>query len=275
MYLGIDVSQHQGNFSESLLDGKDFCMIRTGYGSENKEKQTDKYYLENVSKCIYKGIPYGFYHYSYAKNINMAVNEANFFLELVDKVSNTNNRPLYPLAYDVEDKALDSMDKEEKTEAILRVGQMVEDAGYYFIIYSSRYYFTTKLDLSKLERFDKWVADWTSLSDDSLQNIIKCGMRQYTVNRKENLDYNRAFKNYPAIINNMYNKNNKIQIKVGDTVKVKKAIQYDNGKSFKLWFDTYEVLEIYPKGSDRIVIGKNGVVTAAVNSVNLEVIKNV
>lgn len=51
----------------------------------------------------------------------------------------------------------------------------------------------------------------------------------------------------------------------GDTVKVKKAVTYE-GKSFKLYYDKYTVLEI--KG-DRVVIGVNGVVTAPVKDSNL------
>lgn len=273
---GIDISEHQGNIDEKLIKESDFCMIRTGYGSENKSKQTDKYYIENVAKCLANNVPYGFYHFSYAKNLNMALNEADFFLELVDKVSNTNHRPLYPLAYDVEAEQLNNMSKEELTEAIVQVGDKIEKAGYYFVIYAYRSYFLNKLELSKLERFDKWVADWTNISDEKLQAKIKHGIRQYTVDRNLNLDRDYAYKDYPTIITNMYHKGTQTEenekIKVGDKVKVLKAVQYDNGKPFKTYYNVYDVLEIYPKGSDRIVIGIGDIVTAAVKAENLEVI---
>ena len=56
-------------------------------------------------------------------------------------------------------------------------------------------------------------------------------------------------------------------IKVGDNVKVLKAIQY-NGNSFKVYASSYKVLEL--KG-DRAVISSDGKnVTAAVNIVNLQ-----
>ncbi len=58
-------------------------------------------------------------------------------------------------------------------------------------------------------------------------------------------------------------------IKVGDTVKVINPITYD-GIKFKLFFNTYKVMEL--KGS-RAVIGKNGVVTAAINVKNLKKVK--
>lgn len=51
----------------------------------------------------------------------------------------------------------------------------------------------------------------------------------------------------------------------GDKVKVTKAVTYE-GKSFKIYYDTYSVLEV---SGDRVVIGINGTITAAVKDTNL------
>ena len=51
----------------------------------------------------------------------------------------------------------------------------------------------------------------------------------------------------------------------GDKVKVTKAVTYE-GKSFKVYYDTYSVLEV---SGDRVVIGINGTITAAVKDTNL------
>lgn len=50
-------------------------------------------------------------------------------------------------------------------------------------------------------------------------------------------------------------------IRKGSRVKVSRAVQY-NGKPFKVWYPTYEVMSLT---GDRAVIGVNGVVTAAVH----------
>ena len=55
-------------------------------------------------------------------------------------------------------------------------------------------------------------------------------------------------------------------IKKGDTVKVLKNQVYGGG-SFKVYYDTYEVLQV---SGDRVVIGVNNVVTAAVHVKNLQ-----
>ena len=54
-------------------------------------------------------------------------------------------------------------------------------------------------------------------------------------------------------------------IKVGDKVRVLKAIQY-NGKPFKSYYNTYDVIEV---NGDRVVIGIGNKVTCAINKANI------
>lgn len=55
-------------------------------------------------------------------------------------------------------------------------------------------------------------------------------------------------------------------IKAGDKVKVKKAVQYGSGKTFKLFYEVYDVISI---SGDRAVIGIGKTITAAVHVDNL------
>ena len=64
-----------------------------------------------------------------------------------------------------------------------------------------------------------------------------------------------------------YDKDTSVPIKVGDNVQVLKAIQFDNGKPFTMYYDTYKVMEVF---GDRICIGAGGVITAAVHKKNLK-----
>ena len=65
----IDVSEHQGNINWEKVKnaGVVGAMIRTGYGIKDPN-QIDKWFYNNLSGCQNVGIPYGFYHYSYATN---------------------------------------------------------------------------------------------------------------------------------------------------------------------------------------------------------------
>lgn len=56
------------------------------------------------------------------------------------------------------------------------------------------------------------------------------------------------------------------KFKVGDKVKVLKAVQYDNGKSFAAYYNTYDVIQV---SGSRVVIGIGKTVTAAVHAANL------
>lgn len=275
---GIDLSEHNGNNTDEIIANTGFVMIRTGYGSKNRTKQEDKQVYNNVKKCIKYGKPFGYYHYSYATTKKLAEDEADFCLSIVDKVSNQGNRPLYPIAYDIEDKKLDKLTIAQRTDLCIAFCDKIEKAGYYAVIYASRNYFRQKLDLKRLERFDKWVADWTKTTDETLQKSVPCGMRQYTVDRSKNVDKNIAFKDYPTIIKKMYDSRGQItntpkELKVGSVVRVLKPIIYGTKKKFIQYYDCYEVLQIGKTFKNRIVIGCGKTVTAAIDRKNLEVIR--
>ena len=78
----IDVSEHQGNINWEKVKnaGVVGAMIRTGYGIKDPN-QIDKQFYNNLSGCQNVGMPYGFYHYSYATNAAGAEQEADFCLE--------------------------------------------------------------------------------------------------------------------------------------------------------------------------------------------------
>ena len=56
-------------------------------------------------------------------------------------------------------------------------------------------------------------------------------------------------------------------LKVGDTVKVLKAVQFDTGKPFAVYYNEYKVMEV---AGDRICIGVGGKITCAINRKNLK-----
>ena len=56
----------------------------------------------------------------------------------------------------------------------------------------------------------------------------------------------------------------------GDTVKVLNAVQYDNGEPFSTYYDEYSVLSASGR---RVVIGIDGVITAAIDEDNISLVK--
>ena len=192
---GIDISEFNGNVDIAALKGQiDFVIIRCGYGSDYTD-QDDTEYEANVSKCEAAGIPYGVYLYSYAKNTDMARSEAAHTLRLLQ-----GKRPLYGVWYDVEDSSLPA--GEAIIDNCVTYCNEIEKAGYYCGIYSFLYWMETRLNNTRLDPYDKWVAQW----NDVLDYDGPFGMWQYTNNgilNGKRFDMDRAYKDYPAIIEGM------------------------------------------------------------------------
>lgn len=102
---GVDISEFNDDVNMAALqrEGVEFVIIRCGYGGDYTN-QDDQWYERNVKKCIDSGMPWGAYLYSYAKNTDMAVNEAAHTLRLLSGKPN----PDYGVWYDVEDAGLPS-----------------------------------------------------------------------------------------------------------------------------------------------------------------------
>lgn len=207
MSKGIDVSAHQGNINWDAVkaSGIDFAIIRISYGQNSVDSKA----IRNIEECIRVGMPFGVYTYSYALNINNAINEANLVIKTLapykDKVK-------FPVIIDMEDadgyKRKYGMPSNDVLVSICeKECLMFEEAGYYAAIYASKSWFDTKLNSSRLNRFDKWIAWWNKGASFD-KNIY--GLWQYTSSGSVNgifgnVDMNEAYKDYPSIINNNSN----------------------------------------------------------------------
>ena len=161
-YKGIDVSAFQGriDFARVKAAGIDFVLIRCGYGG-NYESQDDPYFERNVAECEKNEIPWGTYLYSYATNLEQAQSEYQHIIRLLK-----GKRPQYPVFLDMEDadgyKEKYDVSDQMCVDICDTVCDSLERAGYYAGIYSNLYWFTHKLNNDKLDRFDKWLAQWAS-----------------------------------------------------------------------------------------------------------------
>lgn len=195
----IDISKHNGNvdFNKVKASGVQGVMIRAGYGI----RHIDPLFKQNVEGCIKAGLHFGFYFYSYALNVEEAKQEANYCLEVIKGY-----KPTLPVAFDMEDadgyKKKNGMPSNKTLQDICKTFlSIVEKAGYYVSLYASLSWLNNQLNTAELDKYDKWVAQWSS----------KCtynkpyGMWQYTdadsiPGSSARTDANIAYINYPAII---------------------------------------------------------------------------
>jgi len=196
--MGIDVSHHNGVVDWDKVKAAEiqFAILRCGYGRKSI-KQIDKQFERNYRECKRVEMPVGVYHYSYAKTAEDARLEADFMLELI-----AGKQFEYPVIFDIEDKTQQALGKKVLTEITVAFCEKIEEAGYYTAVYSNVDWFINKLDQSKLEAYDKWLAHW--VTSPRWGNEFG-GLWQYSDNGRVDgidtaVDMNISYRDYPSII---------------------------------------------------------------------------
>lgn len=195
---GIDISKHNGNIDFNKLKGNiDFAIVRTSFGFFNEDLK----YREYIKGLESNGIPYGLYHYSYARNLDEAKIEVEGFLNIARQYN-----PTYPLVLDMEDADNWKLNNgNPSNDMYVQICEYfckkIEEAGYYAMIYASKSWLEAKLNDSRLDRFDKWLAQWTSKPTYGKS----FGIWQYTSNGSVpgisgRVDMNISYIDYPSII---------------------------------------------------------------------------
>lgn len=249
---GIDISHHQGDIDFNKLKGNiDFAMVRTSYGSFYEDRK----YKRNINGLERIGVPYGLYHFSYATSIEEAKKEAVGFINIIKKYN-----PTYPVVIDIESSNRTTNVKNDTLVDITdTICSMIENAGYYVMIYANLDYFNGKLNSSKLDRYDKWLAQWSSKPTYNKNfGIWQYSSKGTVPGITGNVDLNVSYKDYPSIINknkkeseigqdNITNDQNYV-VKKGDTLT----------KIAKLYKTTYQNLASYNNISNpnKIYIGQ-------------------
>ncbi len=193
--LGIDISEHNGdiNWQSVKESGINFAIIRCGYG-QNFASQDDKKYLRNVTECERLGIPYGIYLYSYADSRTAARSEAEHVIRLL------NGRiPQYGIWIDMEDadgyKVRNGIPYERGAEICDEFCSYMRNRGYSAGIYASLDWLNNYLNVSYLEEYSKWVAQWNSQCTYGKKYIMWQYTSQGQVNGiSGNVDMDRYYK---------------------------------------------------------------------------------
>lgn len=231
----VDVSEWQGTinfdkFVQAVKQGHVHGMIiRTGFGMYTEDSQAKR----NIQMCNQLGIPYGVYHYSYARNLAEAETEVDGMLA---SLKEWGAKPNYPIVIDMEDA--DNWKKNNwlsgdywkvQSDIVDYFCKRIEQSGNYAMWYASAYWVT---NLSKynnlLEKYDLWLAQWQVSAPE-----YSCGIWQYTAEgdiapgvnghtlgmATQRLDLNYVYKDYQALITG------KSQSKAVDKPKLKTSVE--------------------------------------------------
>ncbi len=162
---GMDVSQWQYeiNWDKVRKTDIDFAILRCAYG-KNTPSQDDRYFAYNVKECKRLSIPFGVYLYSYAMDVEAAVDEAEHVLRVLKENGIKPSDMKYPVFYDLENSKYPydqtTLTEEERGDIAEAFCNVIIDAGYSVGIYANTYWFNNYLTDTRFEKWDKWVAQY-------------------------------------------------------------------------------------------------------------------
>lgn len=194
---GIDVSKHQGtvNWSHVKADGVKFAIIRAGYGKQASQKDTQ--FEANYTGCKSNGVPVGVYWYSYATTPDEARKEAAVCLSVIKGKTFE-----YPVYFDIEEPSVLAKGKAACTAIAKAFLEVVEQAGYFAGIYSSKAHLENCITEELRARYAVWVSHY---GVDKTTYHGQYGIWQKSSTGKVygisgNVDVNECYVDYPAAI---------------------------------------------------------------------------
>ena len=194
---GMDVSAWQPDIDWSAVKeaGIEFAILRAGYGKHiSQEDSTFDYNIQNAQA---NGIDCGAYWYSYATDVESAIQEAEVCYSVIKDYDFT-----YPIYFDIEDPSQDNLTTAQISAITEAFCSTLASKGYRVGIYSYTSFLKTKIYKEILDKYDVWVAHFDvsapSYSDDY-------GMWQYTASGSVDgvpgdVDLDVSYVNYPYIM---------------------------------------------------------------------------
>ncbi len=160
--MGIDVSKwnKEIDWDKVKAAGVEFAIIRVGYrGYTSGSLIEDPYFADNIRGATNAGIPVGVYFFSQAITPVEAVEEASMVIEMCK-----NYRLLYPIFLDSESTGgkgrADNLTVERRTELSAAFLETIKNAGYDAGIYGARNWFGKQLEMSRLDNYIVWLAEY-------------------------------------------------------------------------------------------------------------------
>ncbi len=156
--IGIDVSkwQEEIDWQEVKKAGIEFAMIRIGYQAKyDGVCELDPYFVANIEGAKSVNIPVGIYFYSYAKNVEQAIEQAHWIKEHLQNVELD-----LPIAFDWENwnsfnQAGMSFYTLNKVANVFL--DTVQEFGYKGMLYSSKFYLE---QIWEPTQYDIWLAQY-------------------------------------------------------------------------------------------------------------------
>lgn len=157
--LGLDVSNNQGNidWAKVKASGKDFVIIRAGWGKTNTDPKF-KEYIENAIKNGFKYI--GIYYFLYAKSENDIIKNAIKCDSIISPYKDKINFKVWAdWEYD-SDNYCKGLSKATRTQWVKAFCNKLKGMGYDVGIYANPDYINNKF--GDISEYPLWLAYYTT-----------------------------------------------------------------------------------------------------------------
>lgn len=205
-YRFVDVSRYQGliDWAQVAAAGYKGAMLKTVSTNYKLSKRADGLYIDPTFESNYRnakaaGLDVGVYYYTNATSEAMADAELALLRQAVYGKELT-----LPVAVDVEDNRLGSLDKQRLTDLTAYALHEVEQMGFYAQLYTYTSFAKAHLYVggAALQPYDVWLADYTgktpnvAFSYNAHQHTSKGSVPGIS----GDVDLNVTTLNYPKII---------------------------------------------------------------------------
>lgn len=205
-YRYIDVSRYQGiiDWAQVAAAGYKGAMLKTVSTNRKLSKRADGLYIDPTFEANYRnakaaGLDVGVYYYTYATNKDMVNAELSLLRQAVCGKELT-----LPVAVDVEDNKLVSLDKQDLTDLTAYALHEIEQLGFYAQLYTYTSFAKAHLFVggAALHPYDVWLADYTGKTPkvDFKYNAHQHTSKGSVPGIGGNVDLNVTTLNYPRII---------------------------------------------------------------------------
>jgi len=196
-YSGIDVSVHQGgnvDFKKVKADGKNFVILRAGYGKSTK----DTYFDRNYENAKAAGMNVGVYWYSYGYSVDDSTKEAYGCLDVIK-----GKKFEYPIYYDIEEGKTFNQGISVVSGMADNFCQILQNHGYFCGIYSSKAHLDSYFSQTVRNKYTIWVAQYYNRCTYTGAYKIWQSSSEGRVNGiSGNVDLDTSYEDFPSIIKN-------------------------------------------------------------------------
>lgn len=193
--LCLDISSWQAGIDYNAIKNScNYVILRAGFGDSDFDSRFEEHYANLHTE----GMHLGAYWYSYATSPEQAKQEARLCLQAIQ-----GKEFELPIYLDMEEQG--SLGAETLNSIVVAFGEEIQNAGYYFAVYSNLNWYNNVLSGSWLNSmYDWWIACWDNYPPDPSYGI-DYGVWQFgKVNIGGNdVDGNYIYKDYPQIIRDL------------------------------------------------------------------------